>query len=173
MFLTQLNGLQQRIFEKEEEALEDAARLLAQAAVGEGKIYIKGFQEMNAICSDAIYGAEPLKYAVPLNNIDLLTETDRVLIATRFSTDKEALLLANQLKDKGIPFASLAGKVGEEEEDLANLADVHIDTRLIKPMLPSETGERVGFPSALIGLYIYHCLKFQLDEIISEYFEEI
>jgi len=172
MFLTQLNGLQQRIFEKEEESIEDTARLLAQAAIGEGKIYIKGFNEMEAVCSEAFLGAEPLKYATPIQSIKNLSDADRVLIFTRYISDDAAISLAKELSEKGVPFAVVAGTDKSGAEDLAELADVHINTNLIKPMLPSETGERVGFPSALIGLYIYHCIKFQLDEILSEYFEE-
>lgn len=172
MFLTQLNGLQQRIFEKEEESIEDTSRLLAQAAIGEGKIYIKGFSEMESVCKEAIHGAEPLKYAAPFQNTKNLTAADRVLILTRFTTDAEAISLAKELRENGVPFASVAGKIKSEEESLAELADVHINTTLLKPMLPSETGDRVGFPSALIGLFIYHCIKFQLDEIMSEYLEE-
>ncbi|MGV3466506.1 MAG: DUF2529 domain-containing protein [Heyndrickxia sp.] len=173
MFLTQLNGLQQRIFEKEEESIEDTARLLAQAAIGEGKIYIKGFNEMEAVCSEAFLGAEPLKYATLIQNTNYLTDADRVLIFTRFISDDAAISLAKELSNKGVPFAIVAGiDKSEVEEDLTELADVHINTNLIKPMLPSDTGERVGFPSALIGLFIYQCIKFQLDEILSEYLEE-
>jgi len=172
MFLTQLNGLQQRIFEKEEETIEDTSRLLAQAAIGEGKIYIKGFNEMEAICEEAFLGDEPLNYATPFQNAKDLTDADRVLIFSRFTTDDEAILLGKELKEKGIPFASVAGNVKSDAADLAALSDVHINTNLLKPMLPSETGDRVGFPSALVGLFIYHCIKFQLDEIMSEYLED-
>ncbi|WP_235851645.1 DUF2529 family protein [Heyndrickxia camelliae] len=172
MFLTQLNGLQQRIFEKEEEDIEDTARLLAQAAIGEGKVYIKGFNEMEAVCSEAFSGAEPLKYAAPLQNENSLTDADRVLIFTRFTSDEAAISLAKKLRAHEVPFAVVAGTVKSAEEDLAEIADIHINTNLMKPMLPSETSDRVGFPSALIGLFIYHCIKFQLDEIMSEYLEE-
>jgi hypothetical protein len=173
MFLTQLNGLQQRIFDKEEYPIEDTARLLAQAAVGEGTIYIKGYKEMESVSLEAFEGAEPLQLAKPFHNIDELTDADRVLIISRFSNDLDALHLAKKLVKKGIPFSSISGKVNGQGEDISELADVHINTTLLKSMLPTETGDRAGFPSALIGLFIYHCIKFQFDEIIAEYNEEI
>ena len=36
---TQLSGLLQRITQNEEDAIEETARLLAQAAIGEGNVY--------------------------------------------------------------------------------------------------------------------------------------
>jgi uncharacterized phosphosugar-binding protein len=170
MFTTQLSGLFNRIADKEEFSIEDGARLLAQASVGEGNIYIKGFQEMESITLEALYGQEPLNTAKALDNSDTLTEADRVLLVTRFSNDEEPLALAKQLIDKGIPFTAVSGVAAGEGESLAELADIHIDTRLVKGMLPGEElGERVGFPSSIAALYIYHLLKFSLEEMLQEY----
>ena len=63
MFSTQLTGLFMRIADKEEFQFEDGARLLAQAAVGHGAIYFKGFGEMRGVEFEAIEGAEPLESA--------------------------------------------------------------------------------------------------------------
>ncbi|RKJ13172.1 DUF2529 family protein, partial [Butyricicoccus sp. 1XD8-22] len=63
MLSTQLTGLFLKLKEKEELALEDGARLLAQATAGEGKIYFKGFNEMEGIIHEAIEGAEPMAHA--------------------------------------------------------------------------------------------------------------
>ncbi len=52
---------------------------------------------------------------------------------------------------------------------LATIADVHIDTRLIKPLLPGDDGNRVGFPSPMAALYIYYALKFIIDDILDDY----
>lgn len=59
MFSTQLTGLFNRIQDKEEFSIEDGARLLAQAAVGDGSIYICGLKEMAAVEAEATEGAEP------------------------------------------------------------------------------------------------------------------
>ncbi|RIW36156.1 DUF2529 family protein [Bacillus salacetis] len=170
MFTTQLSGLYNRIADKEEFSIEDGARLLAQAAVGEGHIYIKGFKEMESVTLEALYGQEPLNGAKALENVDDLTEADRVLLVSRFSNDEQASALAKQLSDKGVAFTAISGAVAGEGENLADLADIHIDTKLIKGMLPGEElGERVGFPSSMAALYIYYLLKFSLEEMLEEY----
>ncbi|MGM0843491.1 MAG: DUF2529 domain-containing protein [Bacillota bacterium] len=170
MFTTQLTGLFNRIADKEEFSIEDGARLLAQASVGEGSIYIKGFAEMEGVTLEALHGQEPLKGAKALINIDDVTEADRVLLVSRYSTDDEAVSLAKQLVDKGIPFAAVSGVVSADDDNLADLADIHIDTKLIKGMLPGEElGERVGFPSSMAALYIYFLIKFSLEEMLEEY----
>ena len=59
IFSTQLNSLFKKVMEKEEFNMEDAARLLAQAAVGDGTIYIHGFGEMDGVTKEALNGIEP------------------------------------------------------------------------------------------------------------------
>lgn len=169
MFLTQTNGLFSRIYEQEQFSIEDCARLLAQAAVGEGNIYIKGFNEMESVTIEALNGAEPFLNAQLLTDINAVTDADRVLIITRFSNDKEAIDLAEKLVASHIPFAAISGKLKSETNDLQNLADVHIHTSLLKPMLPTETGDRVCFPSSMTALFIYHCIKLAFDDIMEEY----
>ncbi|WP_409252272.1 DUF2529 domain-containing protein [Bacillus sp. SCS-153A] len=170
MFTTQLSGLFNRIADKEEFAIEDGARLLAQATVGEGNIYIKGFAEMESVTLEALYGQEPLESAKALENSEALTEADRVLLITRFSNDEEALKLAKLLADKGVAFTAISGAVADEGESLKDMADIHIDTKLIKGMLPGEElGERVGFPSSMAALYIYYLIKFSLEEMLEEH----
>jgi hypothetical protein len=169
MFMTQLNGLFQRIYDKEEPAIEDGARLLAQAIVGDGKIYIKSFKEMDAVTVEALESAEPLTGAAKLSTLGDLTETDRVLIITRFSNDPEAILLGRKLSQKGIPFTAIAGTVKDAENNISDLADVYINTFLIRGMLPTETGERTAFPASMAALFIYYGIKFALDEMMDEY----
>ncbi|WP_307000375.1 DUF2529 domain-containing protein [Lederbergia panacisoli] len=169
MFTTQLAGLFKRIFDKEELNIEDGARLLAQAPVGEGSIYIKGFKEMEGVVLEALEGAEPLKSAFPFESAEKLTNADRVLLVTRFADDEGALLLSENLVEKNIPFVVIAGDNKPQGNSLANLADVFIQTCLVKPLLPTEDGSRVGFPSLMAALYIYFSLKFSIEDILEEY----
>ena len=46
---TQLTGLLQRIQQSEEESIEETARLLAQAAIGQGYVYFASFGELVGI----------------------------------------------------------------------------------------------------------------------------
>lgn len=170
MFTTQLTGLFKRMDEKEEFSFEDGARLLAQAPVGDGSIYLAGFREMKAVEAEALEGAEPLKGSKVVSDLSSLTDSDRVLIFTRTSADEEAVLLAEKLQEKGIPFVAVSS-VGEEAGPLVEFADVHIDLGLKKGLLPDEFGGRFGYPSSMAGLFVYYGLKFTIDEILGEYEE--
>ncbi|WP_010175565.1 DUF2529 family protein [Bacillus coahuilensis] len=175
MFSTQLTGLFGRVQANEEFAMEDAARLLAQAVAGEGKIYIKGFAEMESVELEATKGQEPMRGAYTIDMYEEITEADRVLVVSRFSNDAGAIILAKKLVRRGISFVAISGGVKqrvEGEEDLRDLADVHVDTKLLKGMLPGELGARFGFPGSMAALFAYHGMKFVFDEILTEYFEE-
>lgn len=170
MFTTQLTGLFKRIEDKEEFAFEDGARLLAQAPVGDGSIYIFGAAEMKAVEFEALEGAEPLNGAKVLtpDKIDQLTDADRAVLFTRTSSDEAAFAVASALQAKGIPFVAVSTVT---DGGLAELADVHIDLRLKKGLLPDDEGNRFGYPSSMAALYVYFGLKFTIDEILAEYFE--
>jgi uncharacterized phosphosugar-binding protein len=166
MFTTQLTGLFKRIEEKAEFSFEDGARLLAQAPVSDGIIYIVGIKEMKAVLFEALEGAEPLKNAKAFTSIDEITDADRVLLFTRNSNDAEAITFAQSLQEKGIPLVAVsAGTAGE----LSELADVHIHLQLTKGLLPDDFGNRYGYPSSMAALFVYHGLKFTIDEILAEY----
>ncbi|VEF46447.1 Protein of uncharacterised function (DUF2529) [Bacillus freudenreichii] len=169
MLSTQLTGLFLKIKDKEELSLEDGGRLLAQAPAGEGKIYLKGIGEMEGVVREALEGAEPMSHAEDFKSANHLTHTDRVIIFSRFSDCPEAVSLGKDLLGEGIPFVSVSANRGENNEDLSEIADVHIDTHVIRPLLPADDGSRVVFPSLIAALYIYHALKVTIEEILFEY----
>jgi hypothetical protein len=172
IFTTQLTGVMKKILENESFAIEDAARLLAQGPAGNGNIYILGFGEMKAAVCEALEGAEPLRSAKAAcaDSLEMLTNADRVLVLSRFSNDDEAVLAAQTLAEKGIPFVGVSSVLEKEESGgLTNLADVHIDLGLIKGLIPVDEGGRIGFPSSILGLYVCFCLKFTIEEILAEY----
>jgi hypothetical protein len=165
MFTTQLTGLLKRIEEKEEYSFEDGARLLAQ-----GPIYIFATKEMKAVEFEAIEGAEPLKGAKVFERVGELTDSDRVLIFSRYSSDEDAVEVAAQLQEKAIPFVAVSTAVPEGGK-LQELADLHIDLRLTKGLLPDDFGNRYGYPSSMAALFVYFGLKFTIEEILAEYEE--
>lgn len=173
MFSTQLTGLLNRIHDKEEFSFEDGARLLAQAAVGAGHIYIYGTNEMSAVEAEALYSEEPLKWAQKFTQDRLLTEADRVLLVSRFANDEEALKIGKTLHEQGIPFVSISTVGTSEGDSLVDLADVHIDLHLKKGLLPDEAGNRFGYPASIAALFAYYGLKFTIDEIVGEYDMEL
>jgi uncharacterized phosphosugar-binding protein len=175
MFSTQVSGLFKKIMDGEEFSFEDSARLLAQASVGDGTIYIHGFGEMKGITAEAFEGAEPFPNGMPLyekkNKLASITNADRILLFSRYSNDYEALELAGHLREEGIPFIAVSTLVPSAEASLDTLADVHIDLRLQKGLIPDDSGNRVGFPSLMAALFAYYGITFTLNEILQEYSE--
>ena len=175
MFTTQLIGVFKKIEEKEEFSFEDGARLLAQAPVGDGTIYLFGTKEMKAVAAEAMEGAEALTgvRVLAAEAVEDLSDADRVLIFSRTSRDVEAVEVAKRLQKKMIPFVAVSTVMDDtdSEGDLALLADVHIDLRLRKGLLPDDAGNRFGYPSSMAALFVYHGLKFTIDEILVEYEE--
>lgn len=174
IFSTQLSGQFQRIQTQEEFSIEDGARLLAQACAGDGIVYIHGFRELSGIVMEAMDSAEPFPKAKPLFNesgeMAAVLPADRVLFFTRLSSDQEAIRLARILQDEGVQTVGVSALDGEP--GLEGIVDVHIDSKLKKPMIPAEDGSRYGFPALMTGLFVYYALRFTIEEILSEYEEE-
>ncbi|MGP7817019.1 DUF2529 domain-containing protein [Niallia sp. 01092] len=170
MFSTQLSGLFKRIQDKEE-SIEDSARLLAQAIVGDGTIYLFATNEMSGVISEATKSAEPLQHAKAWKDQDLadISQSDRFLLLSRTSADPEVLDFAKQLHRRHISFVSISTILSEEEEGIQNIADVHIDLTLKKALLPDEDGNRYGYPALMCALYAYYGIKFTIDEMLREY----
>lgn len=169
MFSTQLSGLFKRIQDKEEE-MEDTARLLAQAIVGKGKIYLMATNEMEGVIYEAIEGPEPLFQAARWNKKDNflnIAPNDRFLLISRTSQDYGLLEFAKKLYEQHIPFAAIS-TIMSNEKGIHEFADIHIDLALKKGLLPDENGNRFGNPSLIGALFAYHGIKFTLNEIISE-----
>lgn len=174
IFSTQINGLFKKMMDQEEFNIEDAARLLAQAAVGEGSIYIYGFEEMDGVTKEALHGVEPFPKAkaYDLNETFTLGSEDRFLVFSRFSNNPEAVQLAKQLQQENIPFVAISTVVETDTDSLVTLADVHIDLRVQRGLIPDELGNRVGYPTLLVALYAYYGIKFTLEEILQDYQED-
>lgn len=173
MFSTQLTGLFKKIQEQNEYEFEDGARLLAQAVVGDGSIYVSGFGEMEAVEAEAVFGAEPLAYVKKWEGFaggQDVTSADRVLLFTRFSNDGDAIELGRELHERGMAFVAVCTVVDAEngKDSLVDLADVVIDLKLAKGLLPGEEGNRIGYPGAMASLFVYYALRFTLEEIMED-----
>ncbi len=171
IFSTQISGYFKKIADLEEMNIEDSARLLAQALIGNGSLYMYGTKEMAGVALEAFYGEEPLKGAKPLfenGKLAAITSADRVLLISRFSTDTEAVELARRLQTEGHSIVGISA-IKEGTPSLEQFTDVHIDTKLMKGLIPDEDGGRFGFPSLIVSLFAYYGLKFTIDEIMAEY----
>ena len=165
---TQIGGLFQRITANNVESIEETARLLAQATIGEGRVIFAGFGEMEVVHTAALYGAEPFTGATHFDTGMEIGTADRVWILTRTETDPEALELARQLASRFIPFAAVASGKSTDDNELSNRASTYISTGLTRGLLPSDDGERVLQPHALAALFVYEAVKLAYDEMLSD-----
>ena len=168
---TQLTGLFQRIQNSEEDKIGDAARLLAQAGIGQGNVYFACFDELAAVELNALSGVQPFYKLVKWSNDIVLTEADRVCIFTRSAFNEDAVALAQRLYDEFIPFAVVTSEKEEAEgNDLANLAYVYVSLTIRGGILPHPTnlGERIVFPHLMGALYVYEAIKMEYDEMVGE-----
>lgn len=178
IFLTQLTGVYKKIEQDEQDTIEDAARLLAQALAAKGQVYIHGFKEMEGIVAQAINGPEPLKGIKKLYSGQYMVQAeqrDRAIIFARSATEKEAVALAESLRGQHVPFVAVSQGVTAEEEgkpNLAEIADVHIDIKATRGLVPNEDGTRSGLPTLAAALFAYQGIILAVDEILREYEEE-
>lgn len=159
MLATQLAGLFQEIA-KRSEAIEDTAQLLAQAAVGNGTIYLAAFGEMNAVLSAALGSEEPLRCAAEWRPDSIVTHADRVWI---LAVNHEGDELAGRLNDAHLPFAMLAARTREPVEADAFIS-LHIDNGLVL----QDNGSRTVIPDAMGALFAYYAVKAAIDEMLED-----
>lgn len=167
---TQMSGLFQRIIQSEEEAIEETSRLLAQASIGQGKIYFACFGELQAIELNALHGAEPFTNLKSWSPSISLTESDRVCIFTANSENPEALSLAKELYDSFIPFSVVSSEPKSDTNELSELAYTYVSMKVRGGILPHPTrlGERVVIPYLMAGLFVFEAIKLNYDEMISD-----
>lgn len=170
---TQLSGLLQRIIQNEEDCIEETARLLAQAAIGEGNVYFACFGEMQVVALNALQAVEPFSKLAPWTTDTSLTEADRVCIFTRSAYDEEALVLAQKLNTQFIPFAAIASEAASVDNPLADLAYTYVSTRIKGGLIPNDLGQRIVVPHALAGLFVYEAVKIAYDEMLGLDEEEL
>lgn len=169
IFTTQFSGIMNKIATNEE-AIEDSARLLAQATIAEGTIYLYCNNELEVIISEALYSLEPLKKVVVINDQTLpeILPNDRFIIATRTNQDKEACLLAKEIQTQHGSAIGISTIVSSDSGCLEELVDVHIDLHCKKGLVPDEFGNRVANPTSLAALVAFFGIRLALNEILAE-----
>ena len=165
---TQISGLLQRIATNGEDVIEETARLLAQATIGEGRVILAGFEELEAVTATALKSTAPFHNAVCYEEGMEIGKADRIWLLTRSATDVPALQLARLLAERFIPFAVLAADKATDDNELASLAYTYISTGLTRGLLPDDNGERIVQPHALAALFVYEAVKLAYDEMIAD-----
>lgn len=168
MLTTQISGLFQRIASSNEWAIEETARLLAQATIGEGHVLFACIDEMEVVYLAAAKSTETFRGAVRYGEDLQVGTEDRVWIISRNSNDVQALEIARRLASQNIPFAAIATEEASDENELSTLASTYIYTNLTKGILPSEDGTRIVQPHTLAVLFIYEAVKMIYDEMLVD-----
>ena len=164
---TQIGGLLQRIASNGEESIEETARLLAQATIGQGRVIIAGLGEMGAVTATALTGVEPFQGAFRYVEGMAIESADRVWLLCRSAEDERALDLARLLAERFIPFAALSADKPSEDNVLEDLSYTYVSTGLTRGLLPGDNGERIVQPHAIAALFVYEAVKLAYDEMIS------
>lgn len=169
MLTTQLTGLYQRVLQTEEDNIEDAARLLAQAAIGEGNVYFACFGELQAVEDNAFLSAAPFTQLARYTPDVELTDADRVCIFTPTASNEAAISLAQYCNDHFIPFAVVASEKAADDNVLSDLAYVYISLKVRGGLLPHPTdlSKRVVMPHLLSALFVYEAMKLSYDEMVD------
>ncbi len=156
----------------DEDMMEDAARLLSQALIGDGNVYIYGKDEMVAVAAEALYGKEKLEHVKPLFEKGVMAEldpADRVLLISRNAYDEEMIDVVEQVSANGILIVGMSAVQNDLKKQWIDWTDVHLNLNVHNSLVPTDSGERIGYPASLMALYTYFCLHLLITDFLSEY----
>ncbi|WP_377887399.1 DUF2529 family protein [Alkalihalobacillus sp. R86527] len=175
IFTTQLMGKFKHIQDNHEMVIEDLSRLLAQTITGGGMVYFHGQNELQGVALEAIDGADRLPSCAILEPQTELTDRDTVIMFGKFNDDESLAELAKEYKESGASVVGVAAtrKGQDQAQTLEDSVHFYINTGLTTGLVPDEDGERIGHPSLLISLYIYHAIYLTTKEILDEHGVEI
>jgi len=162
---TQFNGKLQTLAKQEDE-LFDVVRLLAQALVGEGKVYVHAFGELEGLYPMLAEGPDQMKRVTKVKDHKTLHAVDRVLVFTPDTerSDLHAALARYDAWHTPYSIVTLGQATETLERSIAPLA-----LKFQKGLLPAEDGSRHGLPSlALCAFLLTHILT-QLHEMTEEW----
>jgi hypothetical protein len=178
IFSTQVAGLLKTISDKEEQSIEESSRLLAQSVLSDGTVYFKGFNEMQAVVSEALYGENKFRSggAFGDSSFSELLPVDSVVVASRFIDDEEALGFCAKVREAaGCHVILIGGRRKDADSGIdvdvavSGAADIVIDTKAVRGLVPLDDGSRLGLPSGLTALFVYYALFLTTEEILEEY----
>ncbi|EIT83866.1 hypothetical protein A374_18599 [Fictibacillus macauensis ZFHKF-1] len=169
IFSTQLHGIFQTIAEKNEFAIEDSARMMAQTILSHGHIYVYGRNELASLSAHALYSNEALPGVAMLpDDLTTITATDTVLIAAPTKEDEEANERLRAIKATSNAYVIFLAASSNRALEHTGV-DSFIQLFATKGLVPNEAGERVGLPTSMAALYAYHALHLTTQEILEEY----
>ncbi|MCE4957573.1 DUF2529 family protein [Macrococcoides caseolyticum] len=157
---TQLNGIFKKI-DMQETELDIAGRLLAQAVVGEGKIYVKGFGDLKHFESFVVNGKENL-FDVDFYISDALVDkTDRVLVMSDVY-DECTVEFVDSLESRDIDYVLVCNR----HDDITAMNFIDLSTP--RALVPTEDFSRIITPHVMAMNYIYYAIYSVMHEMLVE-----
>ncbi|MDG5787349.1 DUF2529 family protein [Evansella sp. AB-P1] len=183
IFQTQVQGLLNRFTDIEDE-LEDAARMIAQSIISEGKVWIFGEKEMKGIIHQAVEGEDSFPNIMEGTIGGHSTQQlDTVIV---FSPDPHSQWADHVVSTaKEVPcnvigvssernLAATSPAESNNDTSWGEKCDLFFSTGVKRGLVPTESGQFLGHPHLLVGLHIYYLLYLTTMEFLEEhgYFEE-
>ncbi|SOC42745.1 DUF2529 family protein [Salinicoccus kekensis] len=162
---TQMNNIYNQINAQEEE-VETAARLLAQAVHGEGRVVVKTFHDFTKIEPLLTQGELKLGNPVPFSSLEALDTPDRVLVVAN-TFDEEVRAFTETLYDNAVEFALISNYNRHEAETIDSFHH-YIDLSSPRPLIPTPAFDKIVNPYINAFTYIYYHLYVLIDEMTNE-----
>lgn len=160
IFNTQLNGIFKKI-DMQEAELDIAGRLLAQAVVGEGRIYVKGFGDLKHFEDFAVQSKENLFDAAVYISDALVDATDRVLVMSD-EYDESTAEFVDSLEERNIDYVLVCNK----HADIQSMNFIDLSTP--RALVPTEDFSRIITPHMMAMNYIYYAIYSVMHEMLVE-----
>lgn len=168
IFATQLQGIFQSIASKQEEAFEDASRLLLQAVSGTGTLYVAAVPLLKGTAYSLCNHPDAPEGIVYTDVIpDDLQETDRLLLLAD-SKGADELSLWHKTASRAVASSVMIGPGSGEDQIELDPLDVWLSTFVRGGIVPSDTGEKHGDPTALASLFTGQLLFLYMKEMLEE-----
>lgn len=147
-----LNGIN-----KQEEEIEMASRLLAQAIIGEGNIYVRGLGDFELLEAWAAESETALPRMKTFEGIAPITTADRVLVVSKF-VDEPLTTFLQELEEVGIEYVLVCNSRNPVAEVEFDFESVHhfIDLSSPREVIPTPDLERIVNPYVMAFMYIYY-----------------
>ncbi|MCC4723127.1 DUF2529 family protein [Salinicoccus sp. RF5] len=162
---TQLTNIYNHINAQEEE-IEMAARLLAQAVGSEGEIHLQTFHDFRGIEPFLLTGSLALPKTRSFDSPEAVDAPDRVLVlANQFDEEVKSAITA--LQDAGKEFV-LVSNYNKHEAELMDHLHHYIDLSSPRSLIPTPNFDKIVNPYISAFLYFYDHLFVLVDEMTNE-----
>ncbi len=168
IFATQLQGIFQSIATKQEEAFEDASRLLLQAVSGTGTLYVAAVPPLKGTAYSLCSHPDAPEGIVYTDSIPGdMQETDRLLLLADSKDSNEISSWHKTAAQAAASSVMIGPDSGKDQIELDPL-DVWLSTFVRGGLVPSDTGEKHGDPTALAALFTGQLLFLYMQEMLEE-----